>query len=156
MNTVTKIKTFIVKELCLFIAGGLLYVIFENVWRGHSHSTMIVVGGLCFILIGLINEILTENMSLLAQSVVGACAVTIIEFISGCIINIHLGLNVWDYSDMPFNIMGQICLPYSLLWIIVACIAIVADDRLRWIFFNEPKVTYHLFPKWKKYSENKK
>ena len=160
MDKLTKLfiwlKMFLIKEVCLFAVGGFLYVLFEYVWRGYSHGTMFVVGGLCFIVIGLINEILTEKMSLLTQSVIGACIVTVVEFISGYIINIVLKLNVWDYSDLPFNIMGQICLPYTLLWIIVSAIAIVVDDSLRWVYFNEPKVKYSILPNWMKLKKKTK
>ena len=46
------------KQAILFGAGGLLYVFVEMLWRGYSHWTMFIVGGLCFVLIGLINEVI--------------------------------------------------------------------------------------------------
>ena len=33
----------------LFYAGGVLYVLIELAWRGRSHWTMFVLGGLCFV-----------------------------------------------------------------------------------------------------------
>ena len=42
--------------------------------------------------------------------------ITGIEFLTGVVVNIVLKMNVWDYSAMPGNILGQVCLPYSLLW----------------------------------------
>lgn len=135
----------IIRPLVLWSIGGLLYVILEMIWRGYSHWTMFLVGGICFILIGAINEVIPWEMPLLLQCIIGALIVTAVEFLSGCIINIWFGWHVWDYSDMPFNLCGQICLPFSCLWIAVSGIAIVLDDYLRYWLFKEEKPYYKLF-----------
>lgn len=46
-----------IKYLFLFTSGGMLYNIIEITFRGWTHWTMFILGGLCFILLGLINEI---------------------------------------------------------------------------------------------------
>ena len=46
------------------------------------------------------------------------------EFVSGCLFNLRMKLDVWDYSDMPFNIKGQVCLLYTVLWGGLSLIAI--------------------------------
>ena len=130
------------RPLILISIGGLLYVLIEILFRGHSHWTMFLVGGLCFWMIGLLNEILPWEMLLWKQGIVGAVIVTTVEFISGCIINLWLGWNVWDYSDMPFNLLGQICLPFSIAWIGLSAVAIVIDDYLRYWLFGEEKPHY--------------
>lgn len=90
---------------------------------------MFILGGLCFVLLGLINEIIPWNMPLLLQGIMGsAIIVTPLEFITGYIVNIQLGWNIWDYSSMPFNFMGQICLSFSILWIFISILAIILDD----------------------------
>ena len=91
---------------------------------------MFIVGGLCGFLIGLINE-KNKKMPLIKQCLISTLIVTIIEFISGCIINLWLNLGVWNYSTMPFNILGQKCLPYCLLWFILSILVIKVDDWLR-------------------------
>ena len=103
---------------------------------------MYFVSAVSFILIGLINEYISWDMKLCKQMTIGACIVTLMEFISGYIINIKLGWQVWDYSNLPFNIMGQICLPFSIIWFFVSFIAIVTDDYLRYWLFNEEKPYY--------------
>lgn len=130
------------KEFILFIVGGLSYLLVELAWRGYSHWTMFFVGGLCFISVGVINEIIPWEMPLKEQMFYGMCIVTTMEFISGLIINVLLGMNVWDYSDMPFNLYSQVCLPFSIAWYFVSGIAIVLDDYLRYIFFDEEKPRY--------------
>ena len=97
------------KMIVLLVIGGTIYFCIEMLWRGHSHWTMALVGGICFIAIGAINEYIPWKMSMVQQSLIGACLVTSIEFIAGLILNVWLGLAIWDYSNLPFNIMGQIC-----------------------------------------------
>lgn len=132
------------KRIFLFIFMGTLYCLIELIWRGYTHISMFFVAGCCGLLIGEINEYLPWNMGIIWQMLIGACIVTIAEFISGVILNIWLNLNVWDYSNMPYNLYGQICLPFALLWIILSGIGIVLDDYLRYWFFNEEKPHYTL------------
>ena len=133
------------KELFLAAAGGLLYIILELVWRGHSHWTMFALGGLCFALIGPINELIPWCMPLWKQALIGAAIITGLEFLTGCIVNLGLGWHVWDYSGMPLNLLGQICILYILLWIPVSLIAIILDDWLRYWMFDEDRPRYCLW-----------
>lgn len=131
-----------VRPLVLCSIGGLLYVLCELVFRGRSHWTMFVVGGLCFWLIGLINEVIPWNMPVWLQCIIGAVIITTVEFIAGCIINIWLGWQVWDYSGLPFNLLGQICLPFTVLWTFLSAVCIILDDYLRYRLFGEDKPHY--------------
>ena len=135
----------ILKAIILMAVGGMLYALFEIGFRGYTHWTMIIVGGICFYLIGLINEVIPWEMAFWKQCIIGSLVVTGIEFVSGCIVNLWLGWNVWDYSHMPLNLLGQICLPFSLLWVLVSGIAVILDDYLRYWLFKEDKPHYRLF-----------
>lgn len=130
------------KQTILFGMGGLLYVLIEMLWRGYSHWTMFLVGGLCFALIGLINEVIPWEMPFVWQMMIGAVIITAVEFVSGCIINLWLGWNVWDYSELPFNALGQICLPFTFLWFLISAVGIVLDDYLRYWWFGEENPHY--------------
>lgn len=132
------------KYFILFGIGGLCYIIIELLWRGFSHWSMFFLGGLCFVLIGLINEYGPEGIPLPVQMVFGAVIITALEFISGYILNIRLDLGVWSYADMPYNILGQICLPYTVVWFFLSGLCIIADDWLRYLFFGEPKPKYKI------------
>ena len=132
------------KYLFLFSFGGIIYILIEMLWRGYSHWSMFILGGLCFVLLGLINQKYTRDIPLPIQMLIGAFIITALEFISGCILNLWLGLNVWDYYDMPYNIMGQICLPYMILWFLLSPVCIVTDDYIRYLFFEEDKPHYKL------------
>ena len=131
-----------IKYLVLGWIGGAVYVIMEMAFRGRSHWTMFILGAICFVLLGLINEILPWSTPIEIQAIVGSCIITTCEFITGCIVNLCLGWNIWDYSNMPFNILGQICLPFTILWFFISILAIVLDDWIRYIMFDEEKPHY--------------
>lgn len=132
------------KLAILALIGGTAYVLIELVWRGHSHISMFALGALCFVLLGGINEFIPWDLGLVWQMLIGAAVVTALEFIVGVIVNIWLGLGVWDYSNLPLNFMGQICLLFSLAWVALSGIAIVVDDYLRYWLFGEERPHYTL------------
>lgn len=134
----------IFKYFFLFSFGGIAYILIELLWRGYSHSSMFILGGLCFVLLGLINKKFTRDIPLPIQILIGTFIITFLEFIFGCIFNLWLNLNIWDYSDMPYNIMGQICLQYMLLWLFLSPVCIITDDYIRYLFFDEEKPYYRL------------
>ena len=144
-DIITKCIKTILKLIILFIIGGTIYVSLELLFRGRSHISMFILGGLCFVTVGGINNYISWEMPLILQMLIGAVIITTLEFITGYIVNIKLGLNVWDYSNQPFNIMGQICLSFSFLWMLISLIAIVLDDYLRYWIFKEKKPKYRLF-----------
>lgn len=138
-----KIKN-VIKMVVLLLIGGTTYFGIEMLWRGHSHWTMALVGGICFVLIGTINEYLPWELSMIQQAFTGASIVTCVELIAGLILNVWLKLGIWDYSNMPLNLWGQICLPFFFAWVALSVIAIVIDDYLRYWLFNEEKPHYQL------------
>ena len=119
------------KPIILALIGGTIYVLIELAWRGYSHISMFILGALCFVLLGGINEFFSWELGMIWQMLIGASIVTSLEFIVGAVVNIWLELEVWDYSNLPLNFMGQICLPFSLAWVLLSGIAIVVDDYLR-------------------------
>lgn len=133
-------KAKIYKELSLIAIMGFMYMGLELIWRGRTDISMWFVGGLCAYLIGRLNERdRFPNMKIWIQSILGVLITLFIEFISGMFLNVYLGLNVWDYSNEPYNIHGQICLPYAFLWFLLMPLAIYTDDLLRYKLFNEEK-----------------
>lgn len=84
-------------------------------------------------------------MIIYKQMIISSVLVTVVEFIAGLIVNVWLGLNVWDYSNLPLNILGQVCVPFMFLWFLLSLPAIILDDYLRYKLFNEEKPHY----KWR-------
>ena len=84
-------------------------------------------------------------MPIWLQGLIGDAVIVAIELLSGYILNIRMGLGVWDYSNLPMNFLGQICLPFAILWFPVAVFGIIIDDYLRYWFFKEEKPQYYLW-----------
>ncbi len=132
------------KYIFLFSAGGLLYNLLELAFRGWTHWTMFFLGGACFVALGLINEIIPWEMPVWEQALIGTAIVTVLEFLTGCLVNLWLGWAVWDYSGMPGNILGQICPQFIVLWVPVALAGIILDDWLRYWLFGADRPHYTL------------
>ena len=111
------------KYLLIFLIGSAGYSYLEVLWRGYTHWTMALTGGLCFLIIYLLNGIFASE-SVLFRSLVGATVITAVEFIVGVTVNIILKWDVWDYSSLPLNFIGQICVRYSFLWFLL-CVPLV-------------------------------
>lgn len=134
----------ILKLCVLALIGGITYMLIELAWRGYSHISMFILGSLCFLLLGGINEFLPWELGFVWQMLIGAGIVTILELIFGIVVNVWLELEVWDYSNLPFNFMGQICLPFSFAWTLLSGVVIVVDDYLRYWLFGEEKPHYKI------------
>lgn len=55
-----------------------------------------------------------------------ALLTTLLEFITGFILEKFFNDKWWDYSDKPFNIKGYICLEFTVLWGLAAAFAVGA------------------------------
>lgn len=97
--------------------GGVGYYALETLWRGWSHWSMALAGGLCLLLYYPICTGRPRSWLLLA--LMGAAIITGVEFCVGVAVNIMMGLEVWDYSSLPLNLWGQISLLYSALWFLL-------------------------------------
>ena len=129
----------------LALIGGIIYGAIEVACRGHTHWTMVILGGVCFVAVGLINEIIPWEMPLVVQMLCGCIIITALEFCCGCVVNLWLGWGVWDYSKLWGNFLGQICPLYSVIWYFVSLIAILLDDYLRCWLFDEEIPHYKIF-----------
>lgn len=104
------------KDGLIFLTGSCAYPTLEMIWRGKTHYSMAIAGGVCLLLI---NKICCGRMSmksLFSKCLAGAGIITGVELFTGLVVNNLLRFDVWDYSKMPMNILGQVCLPYSVLW----------------------------------------
>ena len=145
MKELKKFFLLIPKVVLLFVFGGLMYMGVEILFRGYTHFSMFFVGGLCFVLVGGINEKLPWNMAFVSQMMIASLLVTAVEFFAGVIFNLLLGLGVWDYSTLPYNLLGQISLIFSVGWFFLSAIGILLDDWLRYLIYGEERPHYKIF-----------
>lgn len=111
------------EQAVIFAFGAINYVAIEILWRGHTHWTMAVAGGLCAMLIYVFNMEF-HNVNLIYKCLVGAVIITSVELVTGLIVNMTLKWDVWDYSQRAFNFLGQICPRYFVYWFML-CIPVV-------------------------------
>ena len=119
------------KKCMLFYLGGCAYMGLEVLWRGWSHGSMFMAGGLCFLLIGHLGEV-EPRLPVPLRAAAGALVITMVELGTGLAVN--RDYRIWDYRGRPGNLWGQICPLFTLLWIPVALAAIMlyswADRKL--------------------------
>jgi uncharacterized membrane protein len=143
------------KSVFLFIAMGIIYLNLEIFARaikmdlvgwegiktyslaGWTSLWMFPIGGLCGLTLGLLNE--KRKMHMALMSLLGTLLIFSVEFTSGVIFNILLKMNIWDYSDLPLNIMGQISIVYFIPWFLISPLAMWIDDNLRHYMYYEEK-----------------
>ncbi len=121
------------QDAVLAYLGGMSYVAVELLWRGYSHGSMFLVGGLDFLLMGK----LPQRLPIALRMMLGAAIITGSELASGLVLNQQLGLQVWDYSHLPLNYRGQISLIFSLLWVPVSAAALLENRFFRTKLFGE-------------------
>ena len=112
----------------VFLFGALLYTLLEIGFRGYSHWTMSITGGICCLSLYLL-YIKLPNLKWWQKCFFGAMIITFWEFNVGCIVNLFLGWNVWDYSMNHFNLFGQVCLSFSIMWFFL-CIPVIYSTKL--------------------------
>lgn len=120
-----------VEYVTVFAIGGLMYGLLELIWRSWTHYTMLICGGFCFTLMYIISR---AELSLAKKCVVSAAVITTVEFATGCVVNLWLGLHVWDYSAQRLDLMGQICPRFTLLWLLLSVPGLWLCGKIRRMF----------------------
>ncbi len=117
------------KNTVFFTVGGVGYAVIEILWRGRTHWTMVIAGGVCFLLFSHIAEKF-KRAPLVVKAMISAVGVTLVELIFGIIFNIIFGMGVWDYSRERFNLLGHICPLFSLFWALLSLAFIPIASKL--------------------------
>lgn len=128
----------------LWALGGSMYYLLETGLRGFSHWSMFVVGGLALCFCTYQGEVMHWTEGLWIQIVRSVIFVTALEFITGILVNKYFHLAVWDYSDQPFNLWGQICLPFMILFSGLLVAAIYLGGTLSHKLFDGEKPRFHV------------
>ncbi len=113
----------------IFFIGAALYCAIEILWRGRTHWTMGLAGGGCFSMLYALEK--HTRWPLFGKCAYGAAFITGVEFQIGCVVNRLLGWNVWDYSAIAGNWMGQICPSFTGLWFLLCIPGFALAEGLR-------------------------
>ena len=116
-------------RLLIFGTGASFYSLIETLWRGWTHWSMSVTGGL--VLLTVYTLCGRSRRPLWQKCCLSAGIITLYEFIVGCIVNLRLGWHVWDYSDRPLNLLGQICPLFCIFWLLLSLPIIGLCNLLR-------------------------
>ena len=108
--------------------GSVGYSAIEVLWRGFTHWTMALAGGVGFLLLYLA-DLRMAGRSLVEKCAAGCALLTSVEFVFGVVVNKLCGLRVWDYSRRKGNLLGQIWPFYCLLWFLL-CIPVMPFSGL--------------------------
>ncbi|MBQ9609675.1 MAG: hypothetical protein IJV15_09575 [Lachnospiraceae bacterium] len=131
----------IIEDLIIWCTGGLFYFYLEIAFRNYSHYSMIICGGLCFLLVGRVGrKIIIKEDSIWKMifkiMLYGGLIITSLEFITGVLVNMIFDMNVWSYSGLRYNLYGQICLLYSLLWSLLSLVCVYIEGLIRTFIFE--------------------
>ncbi len=124
----------------IFSIGAVGYCLIELIWRGYTHPSMGLAGGLSFCFIAIIQKQL-KPLNFIYRCIASGLCITAIELIFGGVFNILLGYSVWNYSHIPFNFHGQICLTFTVLWCFLSAPMLILTDILRSKFLHTKTVS---------------
>ena len=136
-------KKAILKNVVLFGVGGLAYGIIEIIYRFRTYPLMILCGGIAIIILDKINNYISWDMDILLQGCIGSALITGMEFIIGNLSLAGVLPKMWDYSNVWLNYKGIICLPFSLIWIVLSICAIMLADAINYYIFDELPIPYY-------------
>lgn len=120
-------------DLVLFFSlysflGWMLEIAYSNILNGKQNNRVFLFGPFCplygvgaliiLFITNIINSLFTFKsfISLTIILILSIILVSILEYITGFILEKAFGTKLWDYSREAFNLHGRICLKYSLLW----------------------------------------
>ena len=129
----------------LWVLGGTIYYYLEKMFRGFSHWSMFILGGICMMFFAFQGRAFGWGDGLWKQVLRCTIFVVACEFITGLIVNKYLKWAVWDYTEMPLQLFGQICLPFALLFSILCLGGILLTGYLLHWIFREEKPHYNIF-----------
>lgn len=140
-----------VLSVLLWVWTGTLYFFIEVAWKtvgGKPEAiswTMLLLAIFLAVPLERCGAEVPWDMPLILQSAICTVAITAAEFCAGCVLNLWLGLGVWDYSHIPGNVLGQICPQFSAAWFVLSMVAIVMLDWLRYSVEGGDRPHYKLF-----------
>ena len=131
------------KFVTLFAVGFFGYAGIELLYRHYTYILMAICGGIAIVLLDRINDEISWDLDILIQGSIGSLIITGMEFIIGELYLRGILPKMWDYTTMPLNYKGIVCLPFSLAWVALSIVAIVIADWINYYIFKENATPYY-------------
>ena len=132
----------------LWCFGGTVYFLLEVAYKtltGHPERiswTRLVLAILLTVPVERCGAQLPWDIPLWIQAICCAVLVNAVELAAGVVLNLWLGLDIWNYSDLPFNLWGQICPRFFAVWLLLCLLFIPVFDRMRYTVEGGEKPHY--------------
>ena len=136
-------KRIILKNTILFLIGFCVYITIEVLYRGFSYPLMGLCAGIAIVILDKINDLISWNVDVLWQCLFGALLITLMELIIGKMFIAGYLPVMWDYSSVPLNYQGIVCVPFSVVWMALSFVAIIVADAINYYVFKEKPVPYY-------------
>lgn len=136
-------KRIILKNTILFLIGFCVYITIEVLYRGFSYPLMGLCAGIAIVILDKINDLISWNVDVLWQCLFGALLITLMELIIGKMFLAGYLPVMWDYSSVPLNYQGIVCVPFSVVWMALSFVAIIVADAINYYVFKEKPVPYY-------------
>ena len=134
----------LLKNIILFLVGYCTYIAIEVTYRGSSYVLMGICGGLVVVIIDKINNYISWDMDILIQGIIGSAVITLFELIIGeTALHTNLIPVMWNYSNIPLNFDGVICLPFSIMWVGLSIVGILVADIINYYLLNIQPCPYY-------------
>lgn len=133
----------------LWTWGGAAYFLLEVAYksfRGEPERiswTMLVLAILLCIPVERCGAELPWTCPLWLQALSCAALVTAVELGAGLVLNVWLGLGIWDYSGLRWNLFGQICPQFFLVWWALCMAFIPIFDWMRYAVLGGQRPKYY-------------
>lgn len=120
-------------SLISFSFGFFGYLTLETVYKRYvssspTHFAMGLLAGVTFLFWYYFDE---RRMPILVKMLLGGILVTALELPTGIILNRMLHLGIWDYSHLPFHVLGQICPRFSFIWCVLTYFVLLFNRFLK-------------------------
>lgn len=134
-----------VKKATLFLTGFCVYLSIEVCWKGYSYPLMGIISGIAVLILDRLNNEISWDLDLVWQCLFGSCLITGFELVIGEIAKRTTLLPImWDYTNVPLNFDGVICLPFSIVWMLLSSVAIFLADAINYYIFEDTDVPYYI------------
>jgi len=116
--------------------GGIGYSTLEILWRGYTHWTMALTGGIGLLVLYIVAGL--TQWGFWKKCFNSCLCLTCLELMVGTVVNLYMNWHVWDYSDQPGNLFGQICPLYTVFWFFLCLLLVPVCSWIR-LFLYPPR-----------------